>query len=598
MSSKDAKTKKKISVTKLFFRLLPLSFRAAPGVFIAMNAASLVQGTTQGFMVLFTQHFYDNAAALAGGDGTVSAVLTALIILASMNIFREILNVVYNFLPSIFAKIGMRNTSIMIQKKLEKIDPKNFESTEFLDSINKAKQGRSFAFQFIFKILVVFTYYLPYYITMGFYLFSVKPLFVILIIIVFIPPALTQIIRTKVYSQLEDRSAPVRREYDYYEKSITSSEYFKETRILGSYKYLIGLFGASLKLLNKIMLKTEIKISILELSMNLIGMAGYLGILFLLFTSLMKQEITIGMFAAVYASIGGMFGSMGEMIHMHLAGVSNNLGAVNNIMEFIDLPERKGEDNIVDRDADITVDNISFTYTGSDQYALKDVSFTIKAHETIAIVGENGSGKSTLIKLLTGLYLPDEGSIHIGNADTGKLTMKSLFKNVSAVFQQYQKYKLLLKENISISNTEEEASDERLDIACGMAGFDKDDSMFDSGYDTMLSREFDGVDLSGGQWQKVAISRGFYRNYDMIILDEPTAAIDPIEETKVYDRFAALSKGKTSFIVTHRLGSVKLADRIMVLSKGKLAEMGTHDELMENNAEYARMYKAQQQWYV
>ena len=221
----------------------------------------------------------------------------------------------------------------------------------------------------------------------------------------------------------------------------------------------------------------------------------------------------------------------------------------------------------------------------------------IKKGETVAVVGENGSGKTTLVRLLTGLYLPSEGDILYGKANTKTASVHSLFKNISAVFQKYQRYQMTLRENIAISDMAGIASDAALDGICVQAGVEKTTNSFYNGYDTMLSREFDGVDLSGGQWQRVAIARSFFRSHQLIVLDEPTAAIDPIEETKIYNRFAEISKDKTAIIVTHRLGSVKLADRILVMKQGKLVEHGTHTELMEAGGEYARLYKSQEQWY-
>ena len=175
--------------------------------------------------------------------------------------------------------------------------------------------------------------------------------------------------------------------------------------------------------------------------------------------------------------------------------------------------------------------------------------------------------------------------------------MAGLFKRFSAVFQKYQRYQMSLRDDIGISQINKLTDEKSLDKVCVQAGINIADSSFPLGYETMLSREFNGVDLSGGQWQRVAIARGYFRTHQVIVLDEPTAAIDPIEETKIYNRFAEVSKGKTAIIVTHRLGSVKLAGKILVMKKGKLIEQGTHDELIAIGGEYSRLYKSQEQWY-
>ncbi|MPN01752.1 Lipid A export ATP-binding/permease protein MsbA [bioreactor metagenome] len=266
------------------------------------------------------------------------------------------------------------------------------------------------------------------------------------------------------------------------------------------------------------------------------------------------------------------------------------------------MPERQGEDIERNEVDGITLRKVSFKYPGAEKEALSNISLQVQPGETIAIVGENGAGKSTLVKLMIGLFSPSSGSVTLGKVETTKVSRKSLYKNVSAVFQNYQRYKMTLGEKVAISDSKGNSevnkdNKEKLSSALNKADLNIDEEKFKDSYDTMLSREFDGIDLSGGQWQRIAIARGFYRSYHTIVLDEPTAAIDPIEETKIYNKFVDMSKGKTAIIVTHRLGSAKIADRIVVLDNGGISEIGTHEELMSKNGKYAEMYRAQGKWY-
>jgi len=288
---------------------------------------------------------------------------------------------------------------------------------------------------------------------------------------------------------------------------------------------------------------------------------------------------------------------MEELICRHIGGLSKEIGTVRNFLRFLDMPERKGTIERSSLDGGIVLENVSFRYPGAETNALENINLSIGKGETIAIVGQNGAGKSTLVKLLTGLYLPTEGTVKIGGVDTRNISLQSIYRGISGVFQKYQRYKMTLKENINISDLDY-SDQKQLQAAVEKADLELSQETYPQGYDTMLSREFDGVDLSGGQWQRIALARGFYRVHDLIVLDEPTAAIDPLEETRIYHKFAEISKGKTAVIVTHRLGSAKIADRIVVLDAGRVVAIGTHEQLMQEHGMYAKMYQAQAQWYV
>ncbi|MDR1444259.1 MAG: ABC transporter ATP-binding protein/permease [Treponema sp.] len=592
---------KPLNVLAVFSKLAPACFRTAPAGVCVDIALLTANGFVNGGIILLTQRLLDAAAGFAGGTVGTNAVLFALALLALAHAGNHIFIGLGNYFGN---KNHLKIVGILrkdINKKAARLAPIDFENTEILNHINKAEMGSFNAVSFVMTTFVIFAVFLPYFGFAAWYLFSLKPLLVAALAAAFIPPALTQFLRVKVFTRLEDASAPARREADYYEQCMAGREYFKETRLLGAYWYFKKLLSDCISLLNRLRWKHEVKANSAELAMKLLTLAAYSGVIVLLFTTLMRQEISVGAFAAVYGSIDRLFRMMNDLITMQIGSNARYLGSIRNYLAFMDLPERKGRSMALPKTRGVEVENVSFSYPGSGTKAVDSVSLDIRPGETLAIVGENGSGKSTLVRLITGLYLPAEGVVRIGGVDTAEASMESLFENSSAVFQKYQRYQMTLKENIGISRGEDIFADrrgeaeEKLQRACAQA--DLETEQFPAGFDTMLSREFEGIDLSGGQWQRVAIARGLYRDYDFIVLDEPTAAIDPIEESNIYNRFAEIVRDKTALIVTHRMGSVRLANRILVMKQGRLVETGTHDELMRAGGEYARLYRSQEQWY-
>jgi ATP-binding cassette subfamily B protein len=446
--------------------------------------------------------------------------------------------------------------------------------------------------------IIIFTFYLPYFIFMGTYLYTLEPVLLLTIPLVFVPVLLTQFLRTKVFATLEDESAPIRREAEHYEKAICDRDFFKETRLLGAFHFFTTLYDAAVLLLNRKKGRAELRTNLIELGMRLVTLVGYGGILYLLITSLLDGRIGVGAFAAVFGSIGMLFGVMEEIVCRHIGQMTKDLGTVHNFVRFLDLPERTGREMEV-RAREIRLEGATFRYPGKETDAVRDVSFTVRPGETVAIVGENGAGKTTLVRLMTGLFLPSTGTVRLDGTDTREAAIRSIYRGISGVFQKYQRYKMTLSDNVGISDVGLADDLSAMDAALSKAEVDpKNGAHYPEGTDTMLSREFDGVDLSGGQWQRIAIARGFYRAHDMIVLDEPTAAIDPLEETAIYRKFSELSHDKTAVLVTHRLGAARIAHRILVMDKGRLTEQGTHEELMRLGGLYARMYQAQAQWYV
>jgi len=377
---------------------------------------------------------------------------------------------------------------------------------------------------------------------------------------------------------------------------MSSHERMKETRLLGGFQYFRNLYIGALMLLAKKQWDTNLKIQLMYLGINTIRAAGWLGVVLLLFRYLVAGDISVAVFAAVFAAVDQMFQQVQNMVQQIQYRLTQSLGGIHNYIGFLDLKVPEGEDTAPDFTQGVTAQDVMFKYTKDAKPAVDGVSLTMKAGETLALVGENGSGKTTLVKLLCGLYTPTEGQVLVGGRDTGKTTAKALFNETSAVFQDFRRYPLNLGENTRISRiySEEDPTQVLLDADVDI----NDTATFPQGLDTVMRREFDGVELSGGQWQRIAMARGLYRRHEFIILDEPTAAIDPLEETRVYKRFAELTQGKMGILVTHRLGSARIANRIAVMDGGKIVEEGTHDSLVNAGGKYAEMWAAQAEAYA
>ena len=318
-----------------------------------------------------------------------------------------------------------------------------------------------------------------------------------------------------------------------------------------------------------------------------------------------------------FAAIGGAI-TIGQMT-MYIAqfrlgqnAVTNSLTAVNgmyednlylsNLTEYLDhkVPEQTGDKTAGPEPTDgIRFEHVSFHYPGSDIPALKDINLHIRSGESLAIVGENGSGKTTLIKLLTRLYRPTEGRITLEGMDLGDWDIDVLREKIGVIFQDFARYQLLVGENIGIGDVKEIAREDLVEEAArkGMADeFVKD---LPDAYNTQLGTWFkNGKELSGGQWQKIALARAFMRSKaDVLILDEPTAAIDARAEADIFSHFRDLTANRISIIISHRFSTVRMADHIIVLEKAEIQERGSHEELLAADEQYATLFNLQAQGY-
>lgn len=586
--------RKPVSFGKVVRFGLSITIKNMPVLFVVINIVGIVHGLSYGFTTFMTQQFYDSVGAVLTGGGVLTGAYWAIAALGLISLMREVLNGVHNFMHDIcFTKMNGEMSRI-IHDKMARIDPVCLEDPRLHDDINKAQEGASTIFFIISIGTTIFTFYLPFFGFMAVYLYYLKPLFIVSMVLIFIPVLIGQLMRTHIIEKFEDKAAPIRREFEAHEQAITGKAFFKETRLLGGYSYFLRLFTGTMQKLARAEWQADRKTGFINLGMNFLTILGHGGIIYLLFDALLKGEISVGAFAAVYGSIGLLFGVMDEVIHRHIGNIASGLGKAHNFIRFMELPERGGQPAERHPEAGIVAEGASFRYPNAETDSVSDINLYIRKGETVAIVGENGAGKTTLARLLTGIYQPNTGRVVLNGMDTASADATSLFERLSGVFQKYQRYQMTLRENIRISEAGQNGD---ITEPLAQAGVDPNGGSFPSGPDTMLSREFDGVDLSGGEWQRVAIARGLYRIHDTIVLDEPTAAIDPLEESRIYQQFIDISREKTAIIITHRLGSVKIADRVLVMDQGRIVGDGSHDALMLHCETYRAMYEAQAEWY-
>lgn len=501
----------------------------------------------------------------------------------------------HSVIPALKLKLD-REALVKLERKVRDVPAEWFEHREFLDFLEKAYKGTGYCFALLVPMLRFLFKYGPYCVLMGLYLKRYDPVLALCVVLIFIPAFASMVIRPDLIFELEDHAAPARRMDAYLKKCVGGPKYFKETRTLGISGYFKSKFLENVKLLNGYIWKAQKKIKLVELMTTLFSVFGYGGVMVLLVVSLLRGRITTALYASVFSSITLMYAMCDDAAY-HFLSPFDGVAIVNSFVALIKgkLPERK--DRPVDFSKPIVAEDITFSYPGADKLALDHVSFRVRAGETIAIVGNNGSGKTTLSKILLGIYTPKSGSVKIGDVDIGEISSKSVGVGMSAVFQNFLKYKMSVEDNIRISDPGRQ-DPAALENCAAQFDMDFEAEQFAEGRDTILSREFGGTELSGGQWQKIAIMRGLYRDRKVMILDEPTSAIDPLEETRLYQKFAEMAEGRTAFIVTHRIGLTKIADRIMVMDRGRLVQTRTYEELEKEEGMFREMLQAQKKWYM
>lgn len=419
----------------------------------------------------------------------------------------------------------------------------------------------------------------------------------LLLLVVMVPQSISYYrIQQQSFETMVERSKNARYLH-YYSGLLLDRRDAKEVRLFNMFPKIIekytSLFEQTKKDVNQIRKK-----QLVTSSLFVVLTVGVFGYGFYWFTNSVRTgALEVGVLLMFVSVIGYISSSMARVVE-DSSLLYDSLLWVEKYFKFLEYQDdfKNGSQNFPDNFDDINVKNLSFTYPFSDTEILHNVSFSVKSGEKVAIVGENGSGKSTLVKLLMRFYDPTNGKISVDNYDLKDFNIFDLHKNLSATFQDFSRFKLTLKENVITGYSFNKGRVNNVLKAAGLGDLLANDHL---NLNTMLAKDFEnGTDLSGGQWQKVALARDLYADGKIEFLDEPTASLDAKSESEIYQRFLKENDKKTIFFVTHRLSAVRFADKVLFLDGGKVSGFDTHNNLLQTNSKYKEMYDLQKNAYM
>ena len=423
-----------------------------------------------------------------------------------------------------------------------------------------------------------------------------SPLLALVSLLSVVPYFVVRLIRGKEFYELKKYQAAGERRRNYLYDLFGDKRVVKELRILGIESYIEEKLYQTRDAMNQELWDFKKRDICSFLLCEILCKCGYVLSIIIAILLLLNHRLDFGMLAASLVAFTS-FQLAAKYFLISLGRIPECAAFVRDYYDFIDIDEDvHGTEKFEPNFDKINVKNVCFAYPNTDHLTISDISLDIKKNESIAIVGNNGSGKTTLVKLLTDLYKVQEGEILYGTQNIKDLETKEFYQNVSIVSQDFVKYEMTLQENIGISDWKQMGNTDKIQEL--LKQMDLPELSEVDALNTLLGSEFDGRDLSIGQWQKLAIARGMFKESSMIVLDEPTAALDPIMETTILKMFLQIAKEKTAIIVSHRIGICREVDKIIVMKKGKVVEIGNHDELLAKKGEYYQLYKMQQKWYV
>jgi ATP-binding cassette subfamily B protein len=530
-------------------------------------------------------------------DGALDRLIMLLLAEFALAILSDVLGRAVALINSLLSEKFSNETSLELMEHAAKLDLEDFEDSEMQDRLERARRqaaGRMTLMEQLFgqaqdMVTIV---------SFGAGLVIYAPWLIALLAIALVPAFIGEAYFNARSYTLNYLRTPERRELDYVRQTGASLETAKEVKIFGLNAFLIDRYRTLADSFFAANRRLAIRRASWGSALTTIGtIAYYIAYAYIVWRTL-HGEFSIG----DLTFLAGSFRRLRTLLEGLLIGFSNVAGQamyLDDLFSFFEIqPEIASPANPLPFPTPIrqgfTFDNVGFRYPGAERWAVRHLNFTLHAGEVLALVGENGAGKTTVVKLLARLYDPDEGRILLDGRDLRDYDLFALRGNIGVIFQDFVRYHLTAGENIAVGRIEARDDHARIVAAAHRSLADDVIAKLAHGYDQVIGKRFSGgVDLSGGEWQKIAFARAYMRDAQLLILDEPTAALDARAEFEVFQRFKELSEGKSAILISHRFSSVRMADRIVVLADGEIEAVGTHEELLAAGERYAELFELQ-----
>ena len=599
-SAEDTKVRVR-ALPRLTRQALRLARAAAPREFMLSTLLQIIGGGGIALLLLLAQQGLQAILGALQQGQSLAAVAPWAIAIAVVAGIESFVGAVQRERQQILGELLQRHIQEHVLEVATAVDLLAFETPAFHNRVQRMQVSSHQALNMIFGLSGLIQAAIGI-VAVLVTLITIQPVLVLMVSIVFIPAWLSASRRGEVFWRFFWRMTPRDRERQYLAMLLSDRDAAKEIRAFSLAPFLRGRHGILYAERISELQRVAGKQVWYALAAN-VCVAAVLAVT-LLFVGWLTLSGRVPLSAAGIAVAGvAIVGQRLTMAGYSAGALSESALYVDDYLAFVELLPRvrqsEPQDLAASSFAEISVNDVGFAYPTAGESALRGVSLTIRAGEIVALVGENGSGKTTLAKLLAGLYRPAAGSITWDGVDINTVNASEFSTGIAAIFQDFVRFHLRARDNIGLGRVD--AIDDLDDIreAARHADADAFLSALPEGYETVLGPEFEGgSDLSVGQWQRVALARAFFRKAPFVILDEPTAALDPRAEHDLFERIRALLAGRTVLLISHRFSSVRHADRIYVLQSGRVTEAGTHDELMELEGHYAELFRLQAAAYL